>query len=152
MSLPGFPPVGSGCPMPLRATSCVVCGRMAVQLHHVIYAQHIPREHRKDDRNLIPLCLRCHADHHSRQHPISLNLLPDSVYEFAVETLGSGPAYEYLRRRYAGHDEHLDELLKLAELPTSEQAWRVRYEPDTPLSDIFENDRRERPDEPSRAA
>jgi hypothetical protein len=48
------------------------------------------------------------------------HLRPDSVYEFAEETLGAGPAYEYLRRRYAGPDARLDGLL-------------VRYTADDPV-------------------
>jgi hypothetical protein len=61
------------------------CGQRGVQKHHVIYAQHLRRTEKKDGRNL--------------------------VYEFAEEVLGVGPAYEYLRRRYAGPDARLDGLL-----------------------------------------
>ena len=39
-----------------------------------------------------------------------LGTLPNQR-EFAREVLGAGPAYEYLRRRYAGQDPRLDALV-----------------------------------------
>jgi hypothetical protein len=68
------------------------CGRRGVQKHHAVYAQHLRRTEKKDRRNLVPVAV-------------------DWVYEFAEEILGVGPAYEYLRRRYAGADARLDGLL-----------------------------------------
>lgn len=65
-----------------------------------------------DRRNLVPLGPRCHAAHHNRSRPLPLHRLPDSVFEFAAEVLGPGPAFEYLRRRYAGGDRRLEALLE----------------------------------------
>jgi hypothetical protein len=87
------------------------CGRRGVQKHHAVYAQHLRRTEKKDRRNLVPVAVDCHSAHHQRRRPFRLAALPDSVYEFAEEILGVGPAYEYLRRRYAGADARLDGLL-----------------------------------------
>jgi hypothetical protein len=38
-------------------------------------------------------------------------MLPDSVFEFAAEVLGAGYGYEYLRRRYDGHDVRHERML-----------------------------------------
>lgn len=103
------------------------CGARAVAEHHVIYRQELrwvarrrardlPRVSLKalveDPRNLVPVGLGCHRAHHDRRQPFSLRKLPDSVYEFAAEVLGPGPAYVYLSKRYAGHDERLDALVR----------------------------------------
>jgi hypothetical protein len=88
------------------------CGkRHGLKLHHVVYQQHIGVALRGDSRNMVPVAAGCHAKHHSRQAPYELRLLPDSAFEFALEVLGPGPAYEYLRRRYAGEDGRLEALL-----------------------------------------
>lgn len=65
----------------------------------------------RDKRNLVPVAHDCHGAHHARARPFPLRVLPDSVFEFAVELMGVGPAYEYLRRRYSGEDERLTALL-----------------------------------------
>lgn len=101
-------------------SECVMCGLPSVQDHHVVYVQELRRVRseapktalREDDRNLVPVCLGCHAQHHNRAAPFPLSILPDSVFEFAREVLGVGPAYEYLRRRYIGEDPRLMELLE----------------------------------------
>lgn len=80
-------------------------------MHHVIYRQHC-KGHERDERNLVPTCFRCHERHHSAHCRFCLGLLPDSVFEFAAEVLGTGPAYEYLRRRYSGEDRRLRALLE----------------------------------------
>jgi hypothetical protein len=105
------------------------CGRKnGVQLHHVVYQQELRniargfdpdafvremhlKALRGDRRNLVPVGPLCHAAHHNRSRPLRLSQMPDSVFEFAVEHLGAGPAYEYLRRRYAGNDARLEALL-----------------------------------------
>ncbi len=109
------------------------CGRKrGLQRHHAVYQQTIRRavlaEHRAagnagpppitremallaDRRNIVMLGPKCHAAHHNRSQALPLRVLPDSVYEFAIELLGRGPAYEFLRRRYTGKDWRLDELL-----------------------------------------
>ena len=94
-----------------RIDHCVLCGRRAVHMHHCVYEQHC-RGHEKDERNLVPVCQRCHERHHQRVLVFSLGLLPDSVFEFAEEVLGWGPAYEYFRRYYRGEDRRLVALLK----------------------------------------
>jgi hypothetical protein len=66
---------------------------------------------RSDERNMIPLCDPCHDRHHSRQEPLPLSVLPDSVYEFAAEVLGLDAAWSYLSRRYEGADARLDALV-----------------------------------------
>lgn len=89
-------------------------------MHHVVYRQELRRHAEdiireegllRDRRNLVPVSPKCHAKHHSRQRAFELSMLPDSVFEFAEEVLGAGPAYEYLSRRYKGGDDRLDALL-----------------------------------------
>lgn len=107
------------------------CGRRSVNRHHCIYAQalrplsplggknYVDRAERsarqaellKDPRNLVPVAWQCHQNHHAGSARFPLAVLPDSVYEFAVEVLGAGPAYEYLKAHYAGSDPRLDALL-----------------------------------------
>lgn len=105
------------------------CGRRAVQRHHVVYQQELRARWRAgdvsgpwlyakhltalfaDERNLIWICKPCHERHHQRVEVLPLELLPDSVFEFAVELMGAGAAYEYLRRYYAGSDRRLAELI-----------------------------------------
>lgn len=82
--------------------------------HHCVYAQHLRQmaPHLLDDeRNLVPVARVCHGSHHARSQPYTLAMLPDSVYEFAVEVMGPEKAYNYLERRYAGEDARLDALL-----------------------------------------
>lgn len=80
--------------------------------HHCIYAQHVRGAGGDvwDPRNSLTLCYDCHARHHGGDR-IPLSALPDSVFEFAVELLGTGPTYNYLRRRYRGTDPRLDALI-----------------------------------------
>lgn len=84
--------------------------------HHCFYKQMLRREGGDiwDPRNRFVLCRDCHKEHHGRRMPIALTSLPDSVYEFGVELLGPGAAYEYLRKRYRGQDPRLDALLSLS--------------------------------------
>lgn len=119
-----------------------ICGcakQRGLQRHHVIYQQELrrlatdefgrrdrAREARlvADPRNLVPVAPRCHAAHHSRATPLRVCWLPNSVFEFAEEVMGAGPAHAYLSRFYAGGDRRLDELLERAdaELAASEGA------------------------------
>lgn len=106
------------------------CGERAVHHHHVIYQSAIRRalglHGRKsvaspirerlanltaDRRNLVPVSLTCHGNHHAGSHRYPLEALPDSVFEFAVEALGEGPAYNWLARHYQGTDPRLEALL-----------------------------------------
>ena len=94
--------------------SCICgCGVRAIQRHHAIYAQHCRAEgaSEKDQRNLVPVAIRCHEAHHNRTKPYLLSMLPDSVFEFAEEVYGAARAHNYLARRYAGADPRLDALL-----------------------------------------
>jgi hypothetical protein len=89
------------------------CGQRSAALHHVVYRQHL-RQHGGDDkdaRNLVPVAFSCHGAHHNRSRPLRLHMLPDAVFEFAVELMGAGRAYEYLRRVYDGSDMRLEFLL-----------------------------------------
>lgn len=65
----------------------------------------------RDKRNIVPMDWSCHFRHHSAERRLWLDVLPDSVFEFARELMGAGPAYEYLRRFYRGEDERLEALL-----------------------------------------
>lgn len=96
----------------MRLCACG-CGRVAIQQHHVVYAQHCRAEGAsiRDRRNLIPVAQGCHGAHHNRTKPYSLASLPTSAFEFAEEVFGAGRAFNYLRRRYADEDPRLDELL-----------------------------------------
>jgi hypothetical protein len=82
-----------------RRQRCAVCGRMWLsEGHHVIYQQELRHAaHEKgiefesirwDQRNLLPLCARCHTAHHQGHGRIPLRLviaeLPDIIY-FAQE-------------------------------------------------------------------
>jgi hypothetical protein len=71
-----------------------------------------------DVRNLVPVAFACHGQHHSRQAPLDLRVLPDSVFEFAAEVLGPGPAWSYLDRRYRGRDPRMDAMLRADEAAT----------------------------------
>lgn len=80
------------------------CGRADVQLHHVVYAQHVQREEgdRFDPANGRTLCRGCHAAHHDRTRPVVRAQLTAANVAFARALLGDGPAAAYLERRYAG--------------------------------------------------
>lgn len=95
---------------------CVVCGRRA-QRHHIITARHVidAGGHVWDVRNRLGVCTAHHYAHHNRTAPLPLVKLPDSVFEFAVEVLGHGPAYNALRRDYTGEDPRLDAILAFTE-------------------------------------
>jgi hypothetical protein len=89
------------------------CGGRAVHQHHVVTRQELRRHggDPKDPRNLVPVALDCHGGHHSGAARLRLNRLPDSCFEYAVELMGPGPAYEYLGRFYRGEDARLAALL-----------------------------------------
>lgn len=96
------------------------CAGRAVAQHHVITRQELRRratvvfpyrELIEDPRNLVPVAFACHERHHSRFLPLKVMVLPDSVFEFAVELMGRGEAHAYLSRVYRGRDPRLDALL-----------------------------------------
>lgn len=109
MDRPNPPPEADEIPIRRTGRRCAQCHGRAVQLHHVLYRQHVPRELLHDSRNLLPLCVDCHANHHGI-HSLSLRLLTDANYEFAREVKGAA-AYDYLRKRYGGDDPRLEALL-----------------------------------------
>lgn len=94
-------------------------------MHHAITKEEIKRVHRTtlreghasrplkvllaDERNLVPAAHVCHGSHHAASQRYRLDMLPDSVFEFAAEVLRER-AHGYLRRRYAGEDARLDAL------------------------------------------
>lgn len=86
-----------------------------VQQHHVVYRQEVEREggDTGDARNALALCVTCHARHHGRQpgRVVELVVLRDENIEYAVDLLGAGRAYNYLRRRYAGSDPRVEALI-----------------------------------------
>lgn len=101
-------------PIPYGEACFCGCGNRAVHRHHVVYVQELRRAggSPRDRRNLVLVAHDCHGGHHNRSHPYALRVLPDSVFEFAAEVLGPGPAFEYLKRRYSGDDVRLDALLE----------------------------------------
>jgi len=68
-----------------RAMRCAVCNAKRPHGHHVITQQVLRRtcashrldyeRYRWDERNLLPLCERCHAQHHSRFKPVPLAIV-----------------------------------------------------------------------------
>lgn len=95
----------------LGACSQTGCDKRAQQRHHVVYAQHVVRESGDvwHPDNALILCVSSHAKTH--QGRLELTDLRDENYRFAVDLLGAPRAYEYLKRRYAGADPRLDELI-----------------------------------------
>lgn len=57
-------------------------------MHHIVTRQEL-RKHPKinpdDPRNLIPLCLHCHSQHHAALPRITRDRLPLVALEFAEE-------------------------------------------------------------------
>jgi hypothetical protein len=77
---------------------CVLCGAAHPQGHHVIKQQVLRKacgdleldyqRVRWDLRNLMPLCDRHHVAHHSRRHPIELEIVLANcpkIVQFATE-------------------------------------------------------------------
>ena len=100
-----------------RGSQCTRCGIGvgAIDLHHVVYEQHVRDAGGEvyDPRDGLTLCRVCHAAHHGQQDrgKVPLSLLRDENYEFAFELLGPA-AFDYLRRRYAGNDRRLHDHLE----------------------------------------
>lgn len=84
-----------------------------MDLHHVVYQQRVRAEHGDlhDPRNSLTLCRRCHEAHHQRSQPLRLKVLRNENYDFAVELLGVGAAFNYLSRRYAADGDPRLEML-----------------------------------------
>ena len=100
------------------------CGQPAVVEHHVVFRQALRgvagRDQARydelvsDPRGKVPMAQGCHERAHSRSRPLELGVLPDEVFVFAVEVLGPGRAFNYLRRTCRGDDERLTALLLAA--------------------------------------
>ena len=111
------------------------CGRKAPHKHHVVTRAELKQLARTwarkrgfepdgaeyhaerkrligDKRNLVSLAWDCHLAHHNAKPRLPLAVLPDSCFEFALEVLGAGPAWSYMRRHYSGGDPRLDALLE----------------------------------------
>lgn len=85
---------------------CVICGRNAEDLHHVVYSQHV-RSHGGDEwhpDNALPVCRLCHDAHHGRARPIPVGALLQQNREFARELLGEA-AGDYFDRYYSADME-----------------------------------------------
>ncbi len=50
---------------------CLICGRVAVNLHHIKYKS---KGGSDEPKNLIPLCFECHSGHHDRNNPTTEQL------------------------------------------------------------------------------
>jgi 5-methylcytosine-specific restriction endonuclease McrA len=51
---------------------CKICGKRAVNLHHIIYRSQGGTD---DPSNLIPLCYQHHEGHHNRNNPTTKQLI-----------------------------------------------------------------------------
>jgi hypothetical protein len=76
----------------LRDRRCVGCNAIATDGHHVITKQVLKREHHAHDvwdlANFLPLCRRCHLNHHAWSRRLSMQLLREhcpQVVGFAAE-------------------------------------------------------------------
>jgi hypothetical protein len=101
------------------------CGQRGAHRHHCVYKQELKWHAERrgdgtsfkalaaDERNLVLVAFDCHLAHHKARKRYRLSMLPDSVFEFALEVLTAGPAYNYLRRHYQGEDPRLEEMVGL---------------------------------------
>lgn len=83
-----------------------------LDLHHVVYAQHVRKAAGDcwDPRNSLTLCRHCHSSHHRRgSQVVPITVLRDETLAFAWELLGTA-AESYLKRYYGGDDSRLDRL------------------------------------------
>jgi hypothetical protein len=103
----------------LMAVCFCGCGQRGVQKHHAIYEQHLrpltrPEARRtllRDARNLVPSLGTATPRIISAAGRSRWRRCPTRSTSSRRRSLGVGPAYEYLRRRYAGPDARLDGLL-----------------------------------------
>lgn len=81
--------------------SCRICGSgHRLHLHHVVYEQHVRREHGDvfDPRNGLTLCMTCHMrHHHAVDQRIHVDNLRDENIEFARELLGDAAELYFIR-------------------------------------------------------
>lgn len=87
------------------AARCVVPGCPSegkLVLHHVVYEQHVRREHGDvwDPGNALTLCPSCHSSHHRRGRVLPISVLRIENVKFAAELLGGDRAQDYLCRYY----------------------------------------------------
>lgn len=93
-----------------RQRCCQMCGKTGTYWHphHVVYEQHLKGAGQPvyDERNVMRLCIDCHASHHNRSKVIPLTKLSDTHIEYAFVALGLGAEF-YLEQRYEGEDERV---------------------------------------------
>ena len=102
----GGPPGNSEWARRVSREPCRLCGsRRLIEGHHIIYRGKLRERAAErleqilwDCRNLLVLCRACHGGHHGGLHPISRDLLPPAVFEFAAD-LG-GWAELFVEERY----------------------------------------------------
>jgi hypothetical protein len=91
-----------------REEACRSCrDRANLVLHHVVYEQHVRREHGdiRDPANSLTLCVKCHVDHHSSAGVrLRISMLRGENLRFAFNLLGPA-ALDYFRRYYDVDDQ-----------------------------------------------
>jgi hypothetical protein len=90
----------------------VGCGGGVAHQHHVIFRQHVEREHgdRWHPGNALGLCVMHHGEAHGLRR-LDVSNLRDENYAFAAELFGVQRAYLYLCRYYVGDDPRLNTLM-----------------------------------------
>jgi hypothetical protein len=97
---------------------CQMCGttRWPWHAHHVVYEQHLKKAGAAIwcNSNSMRLCEDCHRRHHNRSQVIPLAKLHDQHITYAFDVLGLAADF-YLKQRYAGEDERVEQALSKAE-------------------------------------
>lgn len=88
------------------------------EAHHVLEKKHCKTSGAplNSPDNALRVCAKsmhaCHERHTTHQELLPVGCLRDENIAFIVESLGPGPAYNYLRRYYSGSDPRVDALLE----------------------------------------
>lgn len=72
---------------------CRICPNRRVEAHHIVHRGRIGSKHPQINHpdNIIPLCYRCHQDHHTTAHRrVPWDVLTEAEQEFLVEYGGIG--------------------------------------------------------------
>lgn len=72
---------------------CRKCGTWSVELHHLLPRSKFSKRNKvlQDDRdNSIPLCHRCHQDHHTTTNRVPRELLTEAELAFLHEHIHPG--------------------------------------------------------------
>lgn len=85
------------------------------EAHHVTYEKHVTALGfpKWNTDNVLRLCVKCHARHHSRIAVLPLKMLRTENIEYAFRIMGER-AFDYLQRQYAGADPRLRRMLDIA--------------------------------------